>query len=193
MNMFRLLLKISIFSLLAACGSENNNVQTDSANEASPSSEDTLMAAFSDQADAGAETYATNCGACHGANLQGSALGPMLSGGGFLGSYGRQSPYEFFNFLKSNMPPGGNAGISDEDYWSIVAHVMRTNGVADLNPALDETASYAMATNIPGVSPTLTQQRIEPDRPTGVVASGEVENFSPVTDAMLSSPSPNDW
>ena len=78
-----------------------------------------------------------------------------------------------FNFLKSNMPPGGNAGISDDDYWAIVAHVMRTNGVADLNPALDENASYAMATNIPGVNPTLTQQRIEPNRPTGVVAPVE--------------------
>ena len=69
------------------------------------------MVTFADQADTGAATYTTNCGACHGAELQGSALGPMLSGGGFLGSYGRQSPYEFFNFLKSNMPPGGNAGI----------------------------------------------------------------------------------
>ena len=70
---------------------------------------------------------------------------------------------------------------------------MSTNGVEDLNPAVDECASYAMATNIPGVNPTLTQQRIEPNRPTGVVAPGRVENYSPVTDAMLTNPSPNDW
>ena len=169
--MVKLLLKISLLSFLVSCGTETaDNVQTASANDASLDNEEASLIAFSDQADAGAQTYTTNCGACHGTNLQGSALGPMLSGGGFLGSYGRQSPYEFFNFLKSNMPPGGNAGISDEDYWSIVAHVMRTNGVADLNPALDETADYAMATNIPGVNPALTQQRVEPDRPTGVVA-----------------------
>ena len=133
--------------LLTACGSESNQPES-AAVDSGPS--------FAAQADAGATSYATNCGACHGAELQGTALGPMLSGGGFLGSYGRQSPYEFFNFLKANMPPGGNAGISDDDYWSIVAHVMRINGVANNNPALDDSASYAMATNIPGINPALT-------------------------------------
>ena len=152
--------KITSFSLLstilvlAACG-EGTTTMEPATMDSGPS--------FAAQADAGAATYATSCGACHGAELQGTALGPMLSGGGFLGSYGRQSPYEFFNFLKANMPPGGNAGISDDDYWAIVAHVVRINGVANNNPALDDTAGYAMATNIPGVNPTLTQQRVEPD------------------------------
>ena len=183
-----MLFKVSILSSLVACGAETReDVQSTSANN------EIQLISFADQADAGAQTYATNCGACHGLELQGSAVGPMLSGGGFLGSYGRQSPYEFFNFLKSNMPPGGNAGISDDDYWTIVAHVMRTNGVADLNPALNENASYAMATNIPGDSPAVAVQRIEPERPTGVVVPGTVRNFSPVTDAMLTDPSPNDW
>ena len=183
-----MLFKVSILSSLVACGAETReDVQSTSANN------EIQLISFADQADAGAQTYATNCGACHGLELQGSAVGPMLSGGGFLGSYGRQSPYEFFNFLKSNMPPGGNAGISDDDYWTIVAHVMRTNGVADLNPALNENASYAMATNIPGDSPAVAVQRIEPERPTGVVVPGTVKNFSPVTDAMLTDPSPNDW
>ena len=183
-----MLFKVSILSSLVACGAETReDVQSTSANN------EIQLISFADQADAGAQTYATNCGACHGLELQGSAVGPMLSGGGFLGSYGRQSPYEFFNFLKSNMPPGGNAGISDDDYWTIVAHVMRTNGVADLNPALNENASYAMATNIPGDSPAVAVQRIEPERPTGVVVPGTVRNFSPVTDAMLADPSPNDW
>jgi len=194
MNIVKLLLKVSILSILVACGAETNeNVQTTSANSNSSNNNEMPIISFANQADAGEQTYAANCGACHGSELQGSAVGPMLSGGGFLGSYGRQSPYEFFNFLKSNMPPGGNAGISDDDYWAIVAHVMRSNGVADLNPPLDETASYAMATNIPGDSPAVAVQRIEPERPTGVVVPGTVRNFSPVTDDMLADPSPNDW
>ena len=106
--MIKVLLKISILSFLVACGAEtNDNTQEISANSSSPSNEETQVISFAGQADAGEQTYAANCGACHGAELQGSAVGPMLSGGGFLGSYGRQSPYEFFNFLKSNMPPGG--------------------------------------------------------------------------------------
>ena len=194
MNIVKLLLKVSIFSSLVACGTETNEpVETTSANSDSSNNSEISIISFADQADAGEQNYAANCGACHGSELQGSAVGPMLSGGGFLGSYGRQSPYEFFNFLKSNMPPGGNVGISDNDYWSIVAHVMRTNGVADLNPPLDETASYAMVTNIPGDSPTVAIQRIEPERPTGVVVPGTVKNFSPVSDAMLTNPSPDNW
>ena len=179
---------VVIILSLAACGGEPSQQAATPAPEtadAGPS--------FASQAEAGVAAYANNCGACHGAELQGTALGPMLSGGGFLGSYGRQSPADFFNFLKANMPPGGNAGISDADYWSIVAHVMRTNGVTDTNPPLDAAASYAMASNIPGVNPALTQQRIEPDRPTGVVAAGTVANYRPVTDAMLIDPAPEDW
>ena len=42
-------------------------------------------------------------------------------------------------------------------------------------------------------SPAVAIQRIEPERPTGVVVPGTVRNFSPVTDAMLADPSPNDW
>ena len=70
-------------------------------------------ASFSTQADAGATAYANNCAVCHGADLQGSALGPMLSGNGFVGSWGRRSPADFFVNIMSNMPPGDNANISD--------------------------------------------------------------------------------
>ena len=180
----------AILTILFACGTEDaDNSVLGSASEANQ----TPDISFSLQADAGVQAYTANCGTCHGSDLQGTALGPILSGSGFLRSYGRQTPYEFFTFLKANMPPGGNAGITDESYWSIVAHVMRMNGVADTNPTLDASATYAMAENIPGINPTLTQQRVEPDRPTGVVATGTVENFSPVTNAMLTNPSPNDW
>jgi alcohol dehydrogenase (cytochrome c) len=151
------------------------------------------LASFSTQADAGATAYASNCAACHGANLQGSALGPMLSGNGFVGSWGRRSPADFFVNIKSNMPPGGNANISDEDYLNIVAHVMRTTGVADTNPLLTATADYPIATNIPGIGGTIFQPRPQTEPPVGVIRPGTVENFSPISDAMLSNPSSGDW
>ena len=99
----------------------------------------------------------------------------MLSGGGFLGNYGRQSPLTSSTLLRLTCRQE-ERGISDGDYWSIVAHVMR-NGVSDDNPGLDASASYAMATNIPGVNPTLTQQRREPDRPTGVVKPARLKTL----------------
>ncbi len=175
---------VTIATLLASCSDEAPSQAT-----ATPDTTNSFAA----QAAEGLAAYNTNCATCHGAELQGTQLGPMLRGGGFLGSYGRQSPADFFNFLKANMPPGGNQGISDDDYWAIVAHVMRGNGVDDGNPPLDASASYAMATNIPGVNPTLLVQANQPDRPTGVVAAGTVENFVPITDAMLRNPDPADW
>jgi len=150
-------------------------------------------ASFSAQADAGASAFTENCASCHGAELQGTALGPMLSGNGFLLSFGNQSPADFYNYLRANMPPGDNEAISEEDYWSIVAHIMRRNGVAENNPALESTASYALASNIPEVNPALIQQSVASERPTGVVVAGTVEEYAPVTDAMLTNPSPDDW
>ena len=150
-------------------------------------------ASFSAQADAGASAFTENCASCHGAELQGTALGPMLSGNGFLLSFGNQSPADFYNYLRANMPPGDNEAISEEDYWSIIAHIMRRNGVAENNPALESTASYALASNIPEVNPALIQQSVASERPTGVVVAGTVEEYAPVTDAMLIDPPPADW
>ena len=169
-------------SLLAACGADN------STNEAAVET----SASFAIQADAGAAAYATNCAACHGANLEGSALGPILSGQSFVGQWGGQSPADFYNFLKANMPPGGNENISDDDYFNVVAHVMRSNGVADVNPLLTAQSDYALASNISGGANPFAQQQQEAP-PTGVIRPGTVENFSPVTDAMLTNPADGDW
>ncbi len=146
---------------------------------------------FADQAAGGEASYATWCAACHGAQMQGSALGPVLSGPGFMGRFGQQTPADFFNYLKGSMPPGGNAGISDEAYFNIIAHIMRSMGATDANPALDSGADYAMLAFAEGGNPLMRQA--EPERPTGVVRAGAVENFTPASDAMLIDPAPGDW
>ena len=171
------LLALSLAALLAACGQQ--------------AVEEQAAIAFAGQAGAGVDDYALHCAACHGAQMQGSALGPVLSGAGFMGRFGQQTPVDFFNYLKGSMPPGGNAGISDETYFNIVAHIMRTMGVTDANPALDAQADYAMLSFAEGGNPVIRQA--EPERPTGVVRSGTVENFTPISDAMLIDPAPGDW
>ena len=70
---------------------------------------------FSSQAEVGATAFASNCAACHGANLEGTTLGPLLSGFSFLQRWGTQTPALLLNNIQTNMPPGGNEGISDED------------------------------------------------------------------------------
>ena len=184
MNNNKSILGILCLTLLAACGSD------DTGN--APTAEASVL--FASQADAGAQAYATNCAACHGANLQGSALGPILSGQSFLGQWGRQSPGDFYNYIKANMPPGDNESVSDEDYINIVAHVMRSSGVADTNPMLTAQSDYPLASNIPGAAAFFGGQAgPQAEAPTGVIRAGTVENYSPITDAMLINPAPGDW
>ena len=150
-------------------------------------------ASFTAQAQAGATAYVTHCATCHGANLQGTALGPILSGAGFLIRWGQQSPADFYNNIRANMPPGGNQGISTDDYLNIVAHIMSSNGVPESNPLLTTDAAYPLAGNIPGAANLVQTPGTQVDAPTGVIAPGTVENFTPVTDAMLADPDPGDW
>ncbi len=175
----KLYLSMIALTLLTYCSSDDN------AGEASP-------VTFASQADSGAGLYAQRCATCHGTQLEGSALGPILSGQAFLSRYGGQSPADFFNYLRANMPPGGNEELSEDDYWNIVAHVMRSNGVADTNQPLTADADYPLASNIPGLA-TASIAPQQAEAPTGVILPGTVENFVPVTDAMLTSPDPADW
>ena len=103
MKKINTVLGISTLTLLVACGSESGDGSGTEASASVGGGAGTAMelepvTTFATQSDAGLQAYATYCSACHGAGLEGTALGPMLSGGGFLGSYGRQSPFEFFNF-----------------------------------------------------------------------------------------------
>ncbi|MBV57616.1 MAG: alcohol dehydrogenase [Gammaproteobacteria bacterium] len=184
MNNNKSILEILCFTLLAACGSDDS----------SDTSTAQASVLFASQADAGAQAYAANCAVCHGANLQGSALGPILSGQSFLGQWGRQSPADFYNYIKANMPPADNDSVSDEDYINIVAHVMRSSGVADTNPMLTAQSDYPLASNIPGAAALFAgragQQAVAP---TGVIRAGTVENYRPISDAMLINPAPGDW
>jgi len=170
-----------VILLLVACQEETTTIQV------------APIESFSSQAEAGANAYANYCATCHGTDLQGTALGPILSGAGFLIRWGQQSPADFLNNISANMPPGGNEGITAEEYLSIVAHIMSSNGVAASNPVLTADANYPMASNISGAGNLAPAATAQSEAPTGVIQPGTVENFSPVTDSILADPDPADW
>ena len=64
---------------------------------------------------------------------------------------------------------------------------------AKANPVIAANAEYPMAINVPDVGAAIAQQASEPARPLGVIQAGTIENYIPITDAMLEDPSPNDW
>ena len=149
---------------------------------------------FVSQAEAGAEAYATNCAICHGTNLEGSTLGPLLSGFSWVQRWGTQTPSLLFGNIQANMPPGGNDNISEADYLDIVAHMLQANGVDGVTEALTASSDFVIEDSI---SRMLAQRnRPEPPAPEGLTVNGNTEDFItfvPLTDAMLRDPDPADW
>ena len=166
---------------LAACGGEQTRLPAEAA---------VAAVTFNTQTEAGAAAYATNCAACHGANLEGTTLGPILSGQAFLLRWASQTPALLLGNIQANMPPGGNPDISAEDYLNIVAHLLGSNGVDGEIGPLTATTDFVISQNISRIA---NRRRAEPEPPQGVTIAGTVENFVPITDAMLANPDPGDW
>ena len=175
---------------LSACGDERTTPEPIVA--AAPEVESALS--FESQAAAGADSYATNCAACHGANLEGTTLGPLLSGFSFVQRWGTQTPALLLGNIQSNMPPGGNENISDEDFLNIVAHILSVNGVDSISDALTASSDFEIADNISRI--IAQRQRPEPPAPQGLTVAGNTEEFVefvPLTQEMLRDPDPADW
>ena len=182
------LLSAAVALGLVACGQESTQAPTSTATPTA------MTSAFSDQAALGAGKFAANCAACHGVNLEGTTLGPLLSGRPFLQRWGDRTPSLLFSNIKANMPPGGNEGISDADYLAITAHILDTNGVDAITAALTASTDFTIADNASEL--VANRKRSEPPAPEGITVAGNVDDYSPfvpVTDAMLEAPDPADW
>lgn len=182
------LLSAAVALGLVACGQESTQAPTSTAIPTA------MTSAFSDQAALGAGKFAANCAACHGVNLEGTTLGPLLSGRPFLQRWGDRTPSLLFSNIKANMPPGANEGISDADYLAITAHILDTNGVDAITAALTASTDFTIADNASEL--VANRQRSEPPAPEGITVAGNVDDYSPfvpVTDAMLEAPDPADW
>ena len=182
------LLSAAVALGVVACGQESTHAPTSTAIPTA------MTSAFSDQSALGAGKFAANCAACHGVNLEGTTLGPLLSGRPFLQRWGDRTPSLLFSNIKANMPPGGNEGISDADYLAITAHILDTNGVDAITAALTASTDFTIADNASEL--VANRQRSEPPAPEGITVAGNVDDYSPfvpVTDAMLEAPDPADW
>ncbi len=172
---------------LAACGGESST-SVSTTQSAAP------VATFASQVEAGAEAYAINCAICHGANLEGSTLGPLLSGFSWVRRWGTQTPTLLLGNIQANMPPGGNESITEEDYLNIVAHMLQVNGVDGVTEALAATSDFVIEDSISRM--VAQRNRPVPPAPEGLTVNGNTEDFIPfipLTDAMLRDPDPADW
>ncbi len=148
------------------------------------------------QAAAGSAVYQANCAGCHMPDLGGRSEAPQLAGSNFMNAWGRRSTRELLNTIQTTMPPGRPGSLSPSDYINLTAFILASNGaVAGSEPLTAET--NAVIDNIANGTATAisaAQARTErTNEPTGLKVTGEVKNFTPVTDAMLLNPDPADW
>ena len=185
------LLLINLFLIaLTACG---NDTQSPSETP-SLSSPESSSSTFENQAKTGSVLFAANCASCHGANLEGTTLGPLLSGRSFVQRWGVQTPALLLGNIQANMPPGGNEGLSGADYLNIVAHILEANGVDSTDEPLTPYTNFTIAENISEI--VAQRQTPRPEAPEGLTVAGNTEefvNFTPLTEEMLRNPDPADW
>ncbi len=174
------------------------------------------QASYTDeQADAGILVYETNCAACHLEDLQGLGTAPQLGGVNFRNSWGNRPVGQVLTYIRSSMPPGASASLSDEEYSAVTAYIMRENGVesSTLELTFASEGGVAMAPGaelvadgtlpVPGVAGSTFSpwgRNAVPDYGqlsetyTGFTRTyQQVEGFTPVSDEDLRNPLPGEW
>jgi cytochrome c len=80
------------------------------------------------QADAGRQSYLTNCASCHDENLSGKGA-PALAGKAFIASnFGQHTVAELYGFIQKSMPFCDGGSLPAESYTDIVAFILEANG-----------------------------------------------------------------
>ncbi len=156
------------------------------------------------QADAGRAAYLSHCASCHLPELGGRNEAPELAGPNFIRAWGARTTSDLFAFIRATMPPGDRGNLGDENYVNLVAFLLSANGArAGSQPltAADRVVLGPIATGVmpPALRKTLASTTADvpvaqpTSRPTGLLVTGQVRNYVPVTDEMLRHPDPGDW
>ena len=142
-----------------------------------------------EQLDAGRAAFRGNCAVCHGEN--GNLLPTaQLVGPAFVERWQGRNTSQLLDQLKATMPPEGPGSLDDETYLEAVVFLMQANGVEPDDQVLTATTAAAV---VPAPAGGPGGPARNDDEPVGVTVAGTVENFAPLTDAMLRNPRPGDW
>jgi mono/diheme cytochrome c family protein len=103
------------------------------------------------QATAGKAAYAKNCASCHLPDLSGDNEIPPLAGKAFMGTWGKRSTKELFDYMSEAMPYGGPS-LDKETYTLIAAYILQSNGAVAGTEALSAT-TVASIVNVTAHAP----------------------------------------
>lgn len=144
-----------------------------------------------------AETlYAQHCSSCHSATLRGSAHGAPLTGPAFISKWSQKTAQDLFTYLTSNMPPGESGKLDAAAHAALTAFIVEANsdGLAGSRlasgsvvlPASGPDAGDEVAWSGSDVIDQLA-------RNAGSFSNRTLDNYRPVSLAMLAKPDDGDW
>jgi alcohol dehydrogenase (cytochrome c) len=148
------------------------------------------------QAAQGNADYSAACGSCHGENLSGAGEAPSLADGNFIKSWGARSTRELYDYIRSSMPLGKGGSLSDQSYQNIVAFLLLANGSTPGGKPFTAATDVKIGNVANGKMPSglvASASGRQPLARSGLTAQGQVSNYAPVTDEMLTHPPDGDW
>jgi hypothetical protein len=81
------------------------------------------------QASEGAALYRSHCASCHGDGLGGAEAVPALVGVTFSATWEGVPLFDLFERIRTTMPPGKASAVTRPGYASIVAYLLKVNGM----------------------------------------------------------------
>jgi alcohol dehydrogenase (cytochrome c) len=147
------------------------------------------------QAARGHAEYSAACAGCHQENLSGGGEAPSLAGGNFLKSWGDRSTRELYDYLHSAMPLGKGGSLSEESYQNIVAFLLEANGATAGGEPFAAGTDVKIGVVVNGRVPAglALGGQAQPLARSGLTVVGQIPDYTPVSDAMLSHPPDEDW
>jgi alcohol dehydrogenase (cytochrome c) len=151
------------------------------------------LAYTAEQATAGRAAFEQTCAMCHGQNLR-QLPNAQLAGAEFVGRWGNRATGDLVTQARSTMPPDNPGGLPADAYTNIVAYLLQANGGTATESEIDASTTARIGQGLTGQAAAVAAAAPSaPPAPTGVIVAGNVEGFTPVTDAMLRSPAAADW
>ncbi len=95
-----------------------------------------------EQAEAGEQSYNSQCAQCHGRQLEGPEA-PGLAGQDVMGNW--DTAGGLFDFISVAMPPSAPGQLGEETYVNIVAYIMEFNGAVPGDTELTSDRDYAVS------------------------------------------------
>jgi alcohol dehydrogenase (cytochrome c) len=147
-----------------------------------------VFAFTAEQVQEGLAAYAQSCAACHGADLRTLPTAP-LQGDEFIAKWRTRSTNDLLAQLRTTMPPESPGSLGEDGYLAVMAYILQRNGNS---PSDQRLLSASGEPIVAGAGGAQTPGAPAP-RPTGLLVSGTVEGFEPVSDQVLRNPAPGDW